>query len=702
MNKAWAVRVATLAFLALLFSQECQAQGSTDEEDLAQVYGDKSVVSTATGTPQPVARAPAIATVLTAADIEALGARDLDDILAQVPGLHISRSFTGYNPIYAFRGIQTQYNPQVLLLVNGVPMTSIFLGDRGNIWGGMPAYNISRIEIIRGPGSALYGADALSGVISVFTKTPSEMQGTQVVADYGAYKTGNLAVLHGSTLGNVQIGAFVRIGTTEGLDKTIPIDAQTDLDKLFGTHASYAPDRLQLGYQAFDAQLDLASGPFTLHTGYKRRNNMGDGSGVANALDRTGRSGMERFTTDLTWHDPSLFNNWDLSVQGTFYHLHEHSDLVLFPPGSFGGSFPDGLRGTPSKWERHAGVSASAFYSGVEHHRIRLGSGFQRLSLYKVHEEKNYDYRYVPNVGNMPFPLGQMRDVSDTNPFLRPHSRQVSYVFAQDEWTLAPDWALTAGIRHDRYSDFGHTTNPRLALIWDASYNITAKLLYGKAFRPPSFVELYNINNPVVIGNPTVKPETITTQEAAVTWQITNAVQLSMNAYWFDMKDILRFVPNTDPTTGNTAQNAGRLKGRGAEFEVTWNASRKHRLSGYLAVQHTRDPETGLDPGNAPRKTAWLRSDWRFLPGWALNTQVSWVADRVREPGDTRAPVKDYTLTDLTVRTDSAKRDWSLALVVRNLFNVDAREPSPAPGLIQEDFPLGGRSAYLQGSLYFR
>lgn len=692
-----------VAFLlaALCFAHVTLAQDG-DEEDLAQVYGDKSVVTAATGTPQSLARAPAVATVLTAADIEALGARDLDDVLAQVPGLHISRSYMAYNPIYSFRGVDTQYNPQVLLLVNGIPITSVFLGERGNLWGGMPAYNISRVEVVRGPGSALYGADALTGVISIFTKTPAELIGTKIIADAGVHRTTNLAVTHGSNWGSVQIGAFFRFGTTDGLDKDIPVDAQNGLDKLYGTHASLAPGRLQLSYKALDAQLDLVSGAVTFRTAYKKRSDMGSGSGVANALDRDGRNSTERITADLTWRDANLFNNWDLSIQGNFFHLHEKSELVLFPPGAFGNTFPDGMRGSPMKWERHMGVSATALYSGFDHHRIRLGSGYEILDLYKVQELKNYTYEYVEGVGNIPKSLGPVIDVSDTNPFLRPHSRQVSYVFAQDEWTLAPDWALTAGIRHDRYSDFGHTTNPRLALIWDATYNITAKLLYGKAFRPPSFVELYNINNPVVIGNPTVKPETITTQEAAVTWQITNAVQLSMNAYWFDMKDILRFVPNTDPTTGNTAQNAGRLKGRGAEFEVTWNASRKHRLSGYLAVQHTRDPETGLDPGNAPRKTAWLRSDWRFLPGWALNTQVSWVADRVREPGDTRAPVKDYTLTDLTVRTDSAKRDWSLALVVRNLFNVDAREPSPAPGLIQEDFPLGGRSAYLQGSLYFR
>src|SRR5207237_2069032 len=116
-------------------------------------------------------------------------------------------------------------------------------------------------------------------------------------------------------------------------------------------------------------------------------------------------------------------------------------------------------------------------------------------------------------------PLGSIVDVSSTAPFLLPHDRKVSYAFAQDEWTVAKDWTLTAGVRHDEYSDFGGTTNPRLALVWEAAYNVTAKLLYGTAFRAPSFTELYVINNPVLIGNPNLQPEKMKTMEAALSWQ---------------------------------------------------------------------------------------------------------------------------------------------------------------------------------------
>ena len=133
-----------------------------EEEELAMAYGDKSFVSIATGSRQPIARAPSVASVITSEDIKAIGAADLDEVLETVPGIHVARSPLGYNPIYTIRGIYSQYNPQVLMLVNGIPITGVIFGDRSNIWGGMPVENISRIEVIRGPGSAIYGLLSVS------------------------------------------------------------------------------------------------------------------------------------------------------------------------------------------------------------------------------------------------------------------------------------------------------------------------------------------------------------------------------------------------------------------------------------------------------------------------------------------------------------------------------------------------------------
>ncbi|MEZ5673589.1 MAG: TonB-dependent receptor plug domain-containing protein [Thiotrichaceae bacterium] len=134
-------------------------------------------VTIATGAEQSAARAPSVTSVITAQDIEAIGATDLDEVLETVPGLHVIRS-NPYRPLYTIRGIYSQYNPEVLVLINGIAISSVYSGDRGIGWGGMPVNAISRIEVIRGPGSAVYGADAFAGVINIITKTADDIEGT--------------------------------------------------------------------------------------------------------------------------------------------------------------------------------------------------------------------------------------------------------------------------------------------------------------------------------------------------------------------------------------------------------------------------------------------------------------------------------------------------------------------------------------------
>lgn len=106
-----------------------------EEDELLDLYGDTEMIAIATGNLQTTAKAPAVATVISARDIQISGATDLDELLETVPGLHVSRSALGYNPIYTFRGIQSAYNPQVLVLINGIPISNLFQGDRSLIWG---------------------------------------------------------------------------------------------------------------------------------------------------------------------------------------------------------------------------------------------------------------------------------------------------------------------------------------------------------------------------------------------------------------------------------------------------------------------------------------------------------------------------------------------------------------------------------------
>jgi iron complex outermembrane receptor protein len=656
-----------------------------EEEELAMAYGDKSFVTIASGTRQPIARAPSVATVVTAEDIAAIGAADLDEVLETVPGLHVARSPLGYDPIYIIRGISTQYNPQVLMLINGIPITGVTFGDRSIVWGGMPVGNIARIEVIRGPGSALYGADAFSGVINIITKTSADVDGTHLGLSAGSFNSRDAWVQHGGTWGRFDVAGYLRAGHTDGQRQIIATDAQSTIDTLTGTSASLAPGPVNLGVNAIDGRIDLSRDKWRLRAGYQQRSNVGTGAGIASALDPAGSNYGERVNTDFTYQDSNFIPDLDVTAQASYLYITEQSNLTLYPPGSspFGtGPFPNGVIGNPDKWERHLRLNMSAVYNGLQSHKLRFGTGTQDDDLYRTEETNNYS---TLNPG----------PVIEVTPFLLPHSRRVNYVYAQDEWAFTKDWYLTAGVRHDQYSDFGGTTNPRLALVWETAYNLTSKLLYGRAFRPPSFSELYNTTNPVLIGNPNLKPETNQSTELAFVWQAATTLQANLNLFHYLWKDILR------PDSSNIVQNAGNQHGDGFETELVWDASASLRLSGNYAQQHSIDEATNQDAGNAPRHHVYARADWRFVPRWTLDTQLNYIADRKRAPGDTRPDIADYHTVDLTLRSQNRNGDWGFSLKVLNLFNADAREPSPyaTPFLpfsnnvpIPNDLPLAGRA----------
>ncbi|MEQ6341956.1 MAG: TonB-dependent receptor [Gammaproteobacteria bacterium] len=691
----WRVTIAVGGLCAVLaVASSGVSAAPTDEEDLARVYGGEEMIALATGTRQSLSRAPSIATVITAADIRSMGAVDLDQVLAAVPGLHVSYSPLGYNSIYVMRGIVSDTNPQVLVLINGIPVTNLFAGDRGQGWGGMAINGIARIEVIRGPGSALYGADAFAGTINIVTKTAEDIRGTEAGARAGSFNTREAWLQHGGRWGGFDAAVSLEWRATDGQKRTIDADAQSFYDTQFGTRASLAPGPVNTRRDAVEARLDLARNDWRLRLGYQGRRDIGTGGGYGQALDPVGRGASDRINADVTYDKQGFSDNWDVTAQLSYFDVSTRYDLTLFPPGAFnyGGinRFPDGMAGNPDVYERHARLSAAGVYTGIARHRIRLGTGFNNGELYKVGESKNYDAGFNP--------IGPVIDVSNDPSlvFIRPHNRQVVYALAQDEWSFTPDWSLTAGLRYDHYSDFGSTTNPRLALVWQTRYNLTTKLLYGRAFRAPAFAELYNINNPVALGNSSLKPETIDTVELAFDYQPTSDVTTRFNMFRYEMKDIIRFVGNPPPSGSKTAQNSGGQDGHGLEWELRWAAGRSVDVKANYAWQRSTDNLTDRVVPGAPGQQIYAQADWRFLPDWHINTQVKRIMDRARAAGDSRASVPDYTLVNMTLRRKQVIRNWDVALLAYNLLNADAREPSSAPGFIRYDLPLPGRTVYLE------
>ena len=668
-----------------------------DEEALLELYGDQEIISIATGIAQPISKAPAVATVITAKDIKEIGARDIDEVLESVPGLHVSNNPINYNSIYTFRGIYTGFNPQVLLLINSIPITNLFVGNRSQVWGGMPVEAVSRIEVIRGPGSAIYGADAFAGVINIITKDATEINGNEFGFRYGSFNTKEGWYLHGGHYGGFDVAVIAEFKTTDGHHEDIDSDFQNISDALTGSNASLAPGSTNNGRDNVDLRLDVRKNNWTFRSGLQRRRNVEVGFGVGSALDTNTEYESDRWNADLTYHNPDFSENLDVQAQIGFFNTSQKVDenTILFPPGSnlilsadpltFLGPFPEGIIGNPEVWERHWRFNLTTLYTGFENHAIRFGTGYTTSEIYRVRESNNFS----------PLGFGVLTDVSDTPfVFLPERHRDNKYGFVQDVWSIANDWELTAGIRYDDYNDFGDTWNPRAALVWSARHDTTLKLLYGQAFRAPSFAEFRNQNNPVALGNDELDPEEIETFEFAIDYRPFEDLRFNTNVFYYEWDDIIRFVPASGGTF--MAENIGEQEGFGFEFEVEWMPVRDFSIIANYAFQDSEDQDSNEDAGNAPHHQFYARANWEFLPNWHLTPAFNYVIDRDRPPGDTRSEIDDYHTFDLTLRSKAISSQWEFALGVKNLFNSSPEEPTDASLNISNDLPLERRSVFAE------
>lgn len=642
-----------------------------DEVGMEDLYGDEELVSIATGSSKPIYKAPAVASVITAREIERMGARNLNDVLETVPGLHIMPSpIDRLNPTFAIRGINSSFNPQVLMLINGIPFKKNDNGGRPTLFR-LPVSSISRVEVIRGPGSAVYGADAFSGVINIITKDAGDIDGTEVGGRGGSFNSKDFWLQHGDTWGGLDVALTFEWQKSDGDDKR-------RLNEDAAPTISLAPGPLETRYEVFDTHLELKKADWKLRLWNWRLVDAGVGAGGALALDPVGSEDTNLYLADLTYSNDHLAQNWDFSANLHYKYYKSDSYFILYPPGNLG--LPDGMIGNPWITRQDLGFDVAAVYEGMRSHSWRVGAGF-------MYEE--IDTGEINNF--QPATFGILTDVSNTDAVTMSDAlRRLWYLSLQDEWQLAPDWELTAGVRFDEYSDFGGTLNPRLALVWATRYNLTSKLLYGRAFRAPTLAELSN--KTIVVGNSELDPETIDTFELAFDYRPTFDWQLNLSIFFYQAKDLITFA-NRVATTND--QN-----GYGFELEAKWDVNDKLDLGGNFALQHSEDVDTEERIANVPSYQQTLFADWKFLPNWNLHPQINWVGGYKREETDTRPELDDYLIVDLTVSRKQIAEHWDFTLAARNLFDEDAKEPSDGVNLL-EDFPLEGRSLWAELSYRF-
>lgn len=652
-------------------------------------------VTIATATQQPINQAPSVVTVITADDIQATGAINLTDVLQGVPGIHIRRDSFTNRPLVQFRGAKAT---QTLLMVNGNSMKDLMWGF-GAFWQGLPANMIERVEIIRGPGSALYGADASAGVINVITKSSAPMEGTEMGLRSGSFNSQSLWLQSGGTWSGFKIGMTADVSHTDGPAPLIEADGQTitdrnslnDPDPTNDTDVSLAPASVTYGGDALDLRLSLTKGHWRLNSAYSRHADLGVGVTGAGILDPVTRANDNRTNVDLLYGHDAFSNHWGIDAALRYQQLgySSGSGFQERPPGyrDSGGIYPAGLINQMDSAERRLSLETTVSFSGIDTHTIHIGAGASWQDLYYVDHWVNFGTA----ADGSPLPAGgPLVELSGSAYAFAPEKRRtIRHLFVQDQWTIAPEWALTSGLRYDHYSDFGATLNPRLALVWLSTDQITTKLLYGQAFRPPSYQELFAITSRS-LPNPELAPERSQTIDLSFDVAVNQGLHLNLTLFQLLQSDLISRDRNRQYV------NIGDHTIRGLELEALWQATTTLRLA---ANYTTRTEEEGsYHAYGEPDQQAYLRADWGLLPQWSWNLQTNWVGERVRPSSDSRPAVAANMIVDSTIRHTGNHR-WTLAASIRNLLDTDAREYTGAA--IANDLPLPGRNIYAEARYKF-
>ena len=598
-------------------------------------------VSISTQTKQALSRAPSVVSVITAQDIKATGATNLSEILQSVPGVYVRANLFGFRPQITLRGATPQ---QTLLMVNGVPMRDL-VWNSGIFWRGVSTNQIERVEIIRGPGSALFGSDASAGVINVITKTAAKIEHSEAGVRLGSFDAQSVWVQHGDNWNGWEIGLTAELSHTDGHNPFI---------SYAGSTSSYLPGEAGYGYDNADVRFSASQGNWRLLADTMQKRNIEVGLVGGGALDPLTRGDDGRTHLQLLYDDARFSENWGLNAELRYYHLAYSSGegFQEEPPPS---QVINILRSAEQGWL----MEMSGQYKGLPSHAIRIGGGYSLSDLYSAEQTINGVVpAFIPDI-------------------LR--NRQIAYLFAQDIWTLADSLELTAGLRYDHYSDFGSTLNPRLAMVWQNTERLTTKLMYGQAFRAPSFLELY-ADTSATDPNSGLTPERSETWDLSFAYSAAKDLKLGLSLYRFAQTDLIAL------DAANKYQNQGNNTTNGIELEATWQAMKTLRVTGNFSHR-----EETIAFNSVPKQTAYLRTDWAFKPAWNWNVQANWIGDH--QLYGSRLPIDAYTLVDTTLRY-AYRREWEFAASVRNLFDVDAREYTSSK--IPENLPLPGRNVYVE------
>jgi len=690
---------------------------------LAVLEFEESVVVTATQTERAVTEVASSVTILDSETIEASSARNLQDLLRRTPGFDLAETSgmaARANSSLVIRGVPG--TKRALFLVDGMPANDLGHGSLAGL-SLVPVESLERAEVVRGPFSSLYGANAFSGAINAITR-PGE---GPPAADFFA---------GGGSAGYYQLGASVR-GESGPVAYALTADRRK-IDNVYNRDSRTVPgfggmpprevplqnvgydDMRMMGrldfsvsdawrvsllprISRYETGLDLSSRLPVATEEHKRDTslNLGGivryaGTGALSTQIRTSyrystqRLFQENFTLaptrQTTIIDPpgpavvesvtrGVFPFAALTGQDTdFYSLLVEPQLTWAPNLDhtvvFGASYTreHGAFGDST-------IADGSNLLGSDATLARIAAGIQAGMARGGVPNPSVTLVRDPAIGAV-FPLSRgQREQFD-----------IFSAYVQDEWALADGLRLVPGVRFDHHSVFGAVGSPKVSLLYAVTPTTRVRTSAGRAFRAPSLFELFGnvvFHGPIPgLPNPDLEPEHITSFDAGIQHEVNRAFRAEMNVFYNDMTDLIQLTisPQRDHFDWVNVAEA-----RSTGLELVANGDATSWLGYYTNYSYTdsEDRATGNALALVPRHkvNAGLQLGAE-LGSWRLTGSIDqrWVGTRTQSSSGVPVLLDEYARTDLALYLHP-NDDLRVGVHVLNVTDADYQETAASPTL---------------------
>ena len=642
----------------MLAAATFSAKAAASENPLAPelLLFEEPVVIAASKHEQKVTEAPSAVTIVTADDIRKFGYRTLADLLRSVRGFYVT-----YDRGYAYIGVRGFSRPddfggRILLLLDGHRLNDPLYDTAASAMDFILDVDlIDRVEIIRGPGSSLYGNNAFFAVINVITRSSHDFNGPEMSGSGGSFDTYSGRATYGQTFSNgvgvvlsgtyyhsngnpdLYIEAYDTPPTSDGVAHHL----DDDRSKSAFANVTFKDLSLEGAYVDRDKQNPTA----------KWGTVFGDPSFVTN--DKHGYVELK--------FDHEFRDTWHVLAKGYYDHYSYTGDYPYDVASE--GDPPDVVINRDDTVAEWAGADLQVSKVVFEKHRLTGGAEYRNdfhvsLANYDVDPHTSYADRSIAN--------------------------QNAAVFFQDEFQMLNNLILSAGVRYDYVNSNYNRVNPRVALIYSPRHETTLKFLYGTAFRAPNAYESYFEDGGLTTKvNPDLKPETVTTYELVGEQGIGNHLRASVSGFYSKTKDLIGSV--IDPSDElYIYDNADTVKAYGTEVELDGRWSNGMRGRASYAFTETDDQSTGKRLDNSPQHLVKLNLVAPLYEDKAFaGFELQYTSSRNTFEG---GKVDGFTVANLTLSAQKFWRGLEASASVYNLFNEKFSDPSASfPYAIEQD-----------------